>query len=249
MNTIKTFCDKHNITENHFLGVDKIEGSLYLSSLTSIPEGFNPTCGGSLDLGSLTSIPEGFNPTCGGYLDLRSLTSIPEGFNPTCGGSLYLGSLKGKQPSYTQYNNEILSWQKGKYISADNMFCEVIHKKGNIYKVKEIGNDKTFYIVSDGKSTHSHGDSLKKAKEDLEFKLISETLKKEPINADTMIDVNRYRLVTGACEFGVKQWMEQNGIKKDKIKASELLPLLEKTNAYGFEKFKKLITFLNNSHN
>jgi len=70
-----------------------IPGSLYLSSLTSIPEGFNPTVGGSLDLGILTSIPEGFNPTVGGYLYLSSLTSIPEGFNPTVGGSLDLSSL------------------------------------------------------------------------------------------------------------------------------------------------------------
>ena len=47
----------------------------YLSSLTSIPEGFNPTVGSSLYLSSLTSIPEGFNPTVVGSLDLCSLTS------------------------------------------------------------------------------------------------------------------------------------------------------------------------------
>src|SRR3990167_6552344 len=70
-----------------------VGGYLYLGSLTSIPEGFNPTVGGYLYLGSLTSIPEGFNPTVGGSLSLGSLTSIPEGFNPTVGGYLYLGSL------------------------------------------------------------------------------------------------------------------------------------------------------------
>ena len=68
-------------------------GSLCLSGLTSIPEGFNPTVGGSLYLSGLTSIPEGFNPTVGGWLDLSGLTSIPEGFNPTVGGSLYLSGL------------------------------------------------------------------------------------------------------------------------------------------------------------
>ncbi len=66
----KTFCKKYNLTEKQFYGEEIIEGSL--------------------DLESLTSIPEGFNPTVGGFLDLRSLTSIPEGFNPTVGGSLYL---------------------------------------------------------------------------------------------------------------------------------------------------------------
>ena len=59
-------------------------------SLTSIPEGWNPTVGGNLNLDSLTSIPDGFNPIVGGHLYLQSVTSIPEGFNPTVGENLYL---------------------------------------------------------------------------------------------------------------------------------------------------------------
>jgi hypothetical protein len=77
-NIIEVFCKKHNISEDQFFGRETVGGSLYLSSLTSIPEGFNPTVGGYLYLRSLTSIPEGFNPTVGGSLDLSSLTSIPK---------------------------------------------------------------------------------------------------------------------------------------------------------------------------
>ena len=62
----KEFCNKNNISEAQFFGKEKIGGYLYLGSLTSIPEGFNPTVGGYLYLGRLTSIPEGFNPTVGG---------------------------------------------------------------------------------------------------------------------------------------------------------------------------------------
>ncbi len=90
---VEQFCKRHNITIDQFTGKSEVGGSLDLRSLTSIPEGFNPTVGGSLYLRSLTSIPEGFNPTVGGSLYLESLTSIPEGFNPTVGGSLDLGSL------------------------------------------------------------------------------------------------------------------------------------------------------------
>jgi len=93
MNTkqfLKHYNIDYKINEN---GKIEIGGSLYLSCLTSIPEGFNPTVGGSLDLRGLTSIPEGFNPTVGGGLYLSGLTSIPEGFNPTVGGSLYLRGL------------------------------------------------------------------------------------------------------------------------------------------------------------
>jgi len=63
--TIKTFCEENEISEAQFYGKEKIGGSLYLSYLTSIPQGFNPTVGGSLHLRSLTSIPQGFNPTDG----------------------------------------------------------------------------------------------------------------------------------------------------------------------------------------
>jgi len=75
---------------------------------------------GDLDLGSLTSIPDGFNPTVGGYLDLRSLTSIPDGFNPTVGGGLYLGNglrAETKDPS------GFMSWQEDRFIFIAAMIC------------------------------------------------------------------------------------------------------------------------------
>jgi hypothetical protein len=82
-----------DLTRDQISGREKIEGDLYLSSVTSLPEGFSPTVGGSLYLSSVTSLPEGFNPTVGGSLDLSSVTSLPEVFNPTVGGDLYLRSV------------------------------------------------------------------------------------------------------------------------------------------------------------
>ena len=72
---------------------------------------------------------------------------------------------------------------------------------------------------------------------------ISDKLKKEPITESTIIDIKYYRLITGACELGVKSWVEQNKITKDSYTAKELLPILEQTNAYGLDKFKSLIVF------
>ena len=90
---------------------------------------------------------------------------------------------------------------------------------------------------------NAHGKTVKAAISDLQFKIVAEKLKKDPIKKDTIITVQYYRIVTGACEMGCKSWMQQNNIKKESYKASELLPLLEKTNAYGLERFKSLITF------
>jgi hypothetical protein len=68
--TKSEFIKKYNLTEGQFNGTEKIGGSLWLESLKSIPEGFNPTVGGDLWLESLKSIPEGFNPNVGGSLYL-----------------------------------------------------------------------------------------------------------------------------------------------------------------------------------
>ena len=90
----------------------------------------------------------------------------------------------------------------------------------------------------------AHGETVKKAIADLQFKIVAEKLKNEPIKADTMITVNHYRLVTGACELGVKAWMQQNGLTgTEEMRADALLPILKKTNAYGLERFTQLIDF------
>ena len=88
----------------------------------------------------------------------------------------------------------------------------------------------------------AHGKSVKKAVTDLQFKLIAEKLQKDPIKSDTVITVQYYRIVTGACELGCKNFIEQHKLK-DSYKAKELLPILEKYNAYGLERIKSLITF------
>ena len=44
---VLNFCKIANITLTQFYEKEKIEDYLDLSSLTSIPEGFNPTVGGS----------------------------------------------------------------------------------------------------------------------------------------------------------------------------------------------------------
>ena len=40
---ITTFCKKYNLTVFEFSGQEKISGYLYLGSVTTLPEGFNPT--------------------------------------------------------------------------------------------------------------------------------------------------------------------------------------------------------------
>jgi len=238
-----TSCDKD------FLKGTTINGSLYLGSLTSCDKDFlkGTTINGYLDLGSLTSCDKDFlkGTTINGSLDLGSLTSCDKDFlkGTTINGYLYLRSLTSSQSSVLRNNIKQLEKgynSEGGYCYFDGILTKVISlketKNYNIYTTP-IG-----FIAEKGNFT-AHGISVKKAVQDLEFKIISEKLKNEPINPDTIITDQYYRLITGACEIGVKQWREQNSITVEKITAKELLPILEKSNAYGLERFKKLINW------
>jgi hypothetical protein len=214
-----------------------VGGSLDLRGLTSIPDGFNPTVGGYLDLRGLTSIPDGFNPTVGGSLDLRGLTSIPDGFNPTVGGYLYLrGTSK-----YINSDTSFLSWQNGKYILVDGEFTEVLNKRGNVFKVKHIGKDKVFYCITDGNSKYSHGDTIKEAREDLIYKISNRSKDDfKGLTLDSKLTFNEaiecYRVITGSCAFGVKNFIESKSVKKKSYKVSDII--LITNGAYGGETFK-----------
>ncbi len=224
-----------------------VGGYLDLRSLTSIPEGFNPTVGGNLYLGRLTSIPEGFNPTVGGNLYLGRLTSIPEGFNPTVGGYLDLGSLTSipegfnkEAHQYKEKETNLLTWQKGKYIKADGRFSEVISKKGNVYKLKDVNKKNEYYLVTYGNGKYSHGETIKQAKEDLIYK-IKERNKEQfkGIDVDKKLPfaecVEMYRVITGACSTGTKHFIESTGVQKKKYSVNEIIKMTK--GQYGHDQF------------
>ena len=207
----ETFCKKFNLTEEQFLGNEKI----------------------------------------GGYLDLRSVTSIPEGFNPTVGGDLYTKNNTKRIRAVVKpiTINRNFFWKKDdkRYAKIDGIFCEILVEKQNgenkIFSAKKVNKNEFFFIVNKD-SFYAHATDLKKATEDLRFKIIAETLKNEPINKDTMLSIQYYRTITGACEMGCKDWVEKNNLGHlTEIRADELLKLLEKSNAYGVDKFKRLVTF------
>jgi hypothetical protein len=124
------------------------------------------------------------------------------------------------------------------------------------YNLVNINNSiikKQHCFVAEKENFYAHGETVKKAIGDLQFKIVAEKLKKDPINKDTKFTVKYYRLLTGACDLGVRSWMTSNKIafkiegdntvELKPIKAVDLLPLLEKSNAYGIDRIKSLITF------
>ncbi len=249
--TLNGWLDLRSLTSvpADFLKGTTLNGGLYLWSLTSVPADFlkGTTINGSLYLWSLTSVPADFlkGTTINGSLDLRSLTSVPADFlkGTTINGSLDLRSLTLADQARLNKNVKQLKVgynAKGGYCFFDGILSRVL-------SVKEAGGVTIYrtpneYICRKGEYT-AHGATVKKAKEDLLFKINAEKIKKSPILADTKMTIMHYRLITGACESGVQNWLNNNPKVKEGIKAKDLLPILEQTNAYGLDAFKKLIRF------
>ena len=122
-----------------------------------------------------------------------------------------------------------------------------IYSGANFNSIKKRKLQKTDCYVSEKDGFTAHGETVKKSIGDLQFKIIAEKLKNDPIKEDTVISIQYYRIVTGACELGCKEWMRQNKVTKKvesgEMTAKELFPMLDKTGAYGFGRFRELVDF------
>jgi len=222
-----------------------VGGSLYLNSVTTLPEGISLTVGGSLYLNSVTTLPEGISLTVGDGLSLSSVTTLPEGLSLTVGGNLYLDSnLKQNLKNCTKLDlTKPITFQNGKYIKVDGIFTEVVNKRGNVYKVKKLNQTKEFYLITDGNGKFSHGDTLKEAKEDLIYKISSNLDKSKYKNLTLQSKltfeegIEAYRVITGACSFGVKDFVTTNKVKKTSYTVEEIIKLT--SNSYGGSTFKE----------
>ena len=224
--TLKGFCKKYNLTEDEATGKKEIGGYLYLSSVTSLPEGFNPTVGG--------------------YLDLSSVTSLPEGFNPTVGGSLYLSSkyvYVGAKVTPPYITARYL-WRNKEYIKVGGIFTRIISERGKVMRVQRVARKEIEYLVTDGEGRWAHGATLKEAKESLIYKITDrDSSKYKEWKKDTIVThaeaIEAYRVITGACALGTRHFCESvlGEDKKDKYTIAEVIELTK--GQYGAETFEE----------
>ena len=126
---------------------------------------------------------------------------------------------------------------------TDGIFSYVVSVKGNVKKLKN-SNGNFSYLVSDDQGNSAHGKTIKEARDDLSFKLMSkdvEQFKNMPLKTTKTPQewAMVYRAITGACQYGTKQFMEQKGKLKEKYTLKEIL---EQTDgAYGSERFKEVV--------
>ena len=190
------------------------------TAIASLPD--NLTVGGYLDLRgtAIASLPD--NLTVGGSLDLRgtAIASLPD--NLTVGGYLDLeGTIDTSKVNRNIDEESFFSWRKNKYIKADGIFSKVISHKRNVFKIQKIGKTKESYLVTDGNGKFSHGDTIKEAKEDLIFKISNRDKSDyKGLTLESKMSFEKaiecYRIITGACSFGTKDFVSNRLIKKEK---------------------------------
>jgi hypothetical protein len=93
-----------------------------------------------------------------------------------------------------------------------------------------------------------HADNVRDAIEGL-FNKIDKNIKaffSKSLFLDSKISAKKYAEITGACSLGIQEWREKhNLLDVEEISVRELLPLLEKSNAYGYNLLKNNVFDLN----
>ena len=220
----------------------KNKGFVDLKSLCTLPENTIFKNKGWVDLRSLKILSESTIFKNKGWVDLRSLCTLPENTIFKNKGDVYLSSLNNQKIKYQGV--EILI----KDIDGETMIITSTKQKGDfiIYKSKYFKGGvledlPQCYITQLGKF-YAHGETIKSAITDVEFKYqqenldVSDLVKK--IKKSLVVTDNDYRLLTGACSAGVQEFKKQHRITADKLPLKEVLELTK--DSYGGKKLQEL---------
>ena len=204
--------------------------------ITELP--VNLTVGGSLDL-SFTPIHElPVNLTVGGslYLSGTPINELPKDLK--IGGWIYGTKNIVNKKDYTQLQNG--DYVPSKYIYADDLLTLIkgVHKIGQ-YTVY-VGKIKGRNVVSDG-TYYAHCSNVRDGIADIAFKKLKDrgTAQYESLTLDSVIPfeeaVIMYRIVTGACRQGTKDFLNSQKELKKEYTVAEIIEATK--GQYGHETF------------
>ena len=133
--------------------------------------------------------------------------------------------------------------KNGKYIDVDGIFGKIVEQKGNVYHIRLRNHKYITYLVTDGEGHWAHGGNLEGAKDDLLYKITDRNKSDyEGLSLDSELSfedaIMCYRVITGACSLGTKDFIEHRlgENKKDKYTIKEIIELTE--GEYGNTTFK-----------
>ena len=140
---------------------------------------------------------------------------------------------------YTLYNHQFVEVQ-----TIDEVKTIILQRKKNVIKGLFLNNLQPCYVVEkDG--VYAHGATLKEAKESLVYKITDRDKSDyEDYTLDTEVTyeeaIKMYRVITGACEAGTRNFVENILTKKKKkYTVKEIIKLTE--GQYGNETLKEFM--------
>src|SRR6185295_13984488 len=114
-------------------------------------------------------------------------------------------------------------------------------KKGLVYRVRYLTRQDVIYLVTDGHGKFAHGDTIKAAREALVYKIGDRDKGRyQSMTKETILKfpeaIEAYRVITGACETGVKNFMSRKvGTPKKTYAIKEIIALT--IGEYGHAEF------------
>jgi hypothetical protein len=239
--------------------------NLYLSALTVLPEGVRLTAGGSLDLRRLTVLPEGVALSAGGALNLQSLTALPDGISLSAGRWIDLSSvttlpegvaLSARRALYLwslQSEHQVYQGRSIRLRMIDGYAMRLISSRplpdgATLWRAQyflgHLDTDPRCYIAQRG-DLYAHGDTAEQAVRDLRFKEASANLDTyevvATIKARGTVTFNDYRLLTGACESGLREGLRSLGVDPDFPEMPLADALRLSRGQYGGDRFAELM--------
>lgn len=145
--------------------------------------------------------------------------------------------MKGKSYLHIIHSNHKIKMIDGiaTIIRSKKKRDEFLIFQGSIFNTKE-----KCFVANRGKF-FAHGNSLKQAIEDVNFKFLQENFDLDKIVSDIKakqtISVSEFRLITGACKFGCESFMNQKGLTETEYPLNKALDLLK--GQFGWEKLSK----------
>ena len=134
------------------------------------------------------------------------------------------------------------AFRKQGFHFADGILAKIVANKGRVSRVVIVGKSKVSYVVEGGDGIYSHGATLKDARDSLIYKIGSRDT--TPYKAWTLETkktlgemIGAYRAITGACEQGVRNFVESLGVKSKLLTVADAIQLT--AGSYGADDFKK----------
>jgi len=139
-------------------------------------------------------------------------------------------------------------WLRRGYVHADGICKKLVSRKKvgevEVFEVEEFYEKTTSFVVRRGE-TFSHGETIEKAIDDLRYKISGRDTSefecwRDDRDQEISLDdaIAGYRVITGACEFGVKEFIESIQVP-DKLTPNVVLKLTE--GKYGNDTLGKFL--------